>query len=525
MKRTTLLLALVAMASSSASGTTSIGGSRAWAQTKTASPTSEAPKTSGDIQDTPKAPNNASNTAQQSPMEQTVRVGRFGTIHVYINPHMTTTISTDKPIARDSTPPWKELNYDRDLCHITLRPKMLPTGDVLGSMELTTTESVITVVLHAGKSPGQAHSHFRAEFDAQPTPNNLCADRQTRTMPPQLALASFQGQVPGSAVLDISDVLFNQETFKIERQGNVESQDLAILNATLWARINTQWYLLFEVENGDPRKFPVGKVHLENEYGFGEYARAVYVEPGRIDPTDNTITTVPPGHRLQMAVLISDPRSLGDHVTLAVSEPDGNRRIQRNEIPVWDLTPPPDDNVGKITVSLRATAGAAWLGDGLGADRQDAAFLSGAGVQVTYGLTKLLNLEAEIAGARSRNARFDSMTFEDMDGELLRRVDVARIQFGGLLRLGRTYMPHVRIGLGLQMASYDTEFIIGNTSRPGPDSSLEFTTYLNLGGGLDIRIRDRWMAGIALSVVEPREADLLNRTIQASFHLSYHWKP
>ena len=456
-------------------------------------------------------------------MEQTVRVGRFGTIHVYINPHMTTTISTDKPIARDSTPPWKELIYDRDLCHITLRPTMLPTGDVLGSMELTTTESVITVILHAGKSPGQSHGHFRAEFDPQPVPNNLCSNPRARTMPPQLALASFQGQIPGPAKLDISDVLFNQETFKIERQGSVENQDQAILNATLWARVNNQWYLLFEVENGDPRKFPVGKVHLENEYGFGEYARAVYVEPGRIDPTDNTITTVPPGHRLQMAVLISDPKSLGDHVTLAVSEPDGNRRIQRNEIPVWDLTPPPDENVGKITLSLAAAYGVVWLEDGLDASQLDGTDLRLFGGWVTYGFTEKINGEALIVLGNSGQARFADMTINDVQGDLLRNTTLGRAQFGALVRWGDRYKPTFRAGLGVQAASYDSKFMVGSNNTPGPESSVDVHGLWYFGAGLGIQLTDHVMADLSGNFVQLVSSE--SRSVQLGLQIGYSWKP
>ena len=460
--------------------------------------------------------------AQRLAKDERVRIDRYATIVVYLNPHVTTTISTDKPIDFTIKPKWKELNYVRRLCHVTLQPSSLPPGETIGAMTLETTKSVLTVVLRAAKTPDQAHGHFRAEYDPLPAANNICAQRPAHTPMPQLALASFEGQSPGSTVLDIGDVLFNHETFEIEQPGTADNRGQTALYPTVWARFKNEWYLIFDFENGDRSNYPVGHVALTDEYNRANHARAVYVEDGRIDPNDKTLTTVPRGRRQQMAVLIDDPDGLGDYVTLAVTEPDGSRRIQRTKIPVWDLTPPPDENVGKITLSVKGVLGAVWLADGVGADRLEATMLRGIGIGATYGFTEYWNVQVDAIGANSRSANFGEIISDGELGDLERSVSLARFQVGGLLRWGQRYLPSIRLGAGLQIARHRSAFFGATSSQP--KSSLEFTTYLSLSAGLDMRINDNVIAGITASIVEPRDREMLSRTIHAGFHLSYDWK-
>ncbi|MDH5640370.1 MAG: hypothetical protein OEY28_03675 [Nitrospira sp.] len=57
---------------------------------------------------------------------------------------------------------------------------------------------------------------------------------------------------------------------------------------------------------------------------------------------------------------------------------------------------------------------------------------------------------------------------------------------------------------------------------PGPEVEFEWTTLLNFGGGLDIRLGDHFIAGLALSVMSEGAKP---RSIDAGFHLGYIWKP
>ena len=339
---------------------------------------------------------------------------------------------------------------------------------------------------------------------------------------PQLALASFDGQAPASSVLDIGDVLFHHEIFKIEQPGTVDNRGQTVLYPTVWARLKNDWYLLFDLENGDPKNYPVGHVQLTDEYGHANHARAVYVETGRIDPNAKTLTTIPRGHRQQMAVLIDDPDGLGDYVTLAVTEPDGSRRIQRSKIPVWDLTPPPDDNVGKITFSISGGYGSVWLEDGLGADQTDSTGLRSLSGRVTYGFTRAINIEALVTLGWSGEARFSDMTFNNEQGDLIRNVTIGRFQFGGVLRWGDRYMPVLRLGVGVQGTSYDSQFTVGGNRMDGPESSFDTDALWYFGAGVDMRLSKDFFVGLGATWEQLTTNE--TRSLQAGIHVGYTWK-
>ena len=106
--------------------------------------------------------------------------------------------------------------------------------------------------------------------------------------------------------------------------------------------------------------------------------------------------------------------------------------------------------------------------DGLGANRQEPAFLQAAGLQFTYGFTKYINVQGELSVAKSNEARFDDMSFNNMEGALIRRARIGRVHVGGLLRWGDRYQPTLQGSVGLQMTSYETDFVVGSTRMAGP---------------------------------------------------------
>ena len=437
--------------------------------------------------------------AQRVSQEKVVKIGKVATEHVYINPHVITTLSFDKPIDYTRWPDWKEMNVERRLCHIVLRPKSLPAADIIGTMLVHTTESKVTVVLHSGRAPHNAHGHFRAEYDREPKPGNLCS-KERATAQPQLVLASYNGQTPQPAVLDMSDVLLNHEIVPIREQGKVTSPYRTVVRASHWGKIERERLLFIEVENGDPRNFPIGRVGVVDEYGIADHNRAVYVESGKRDPAENIIATVPRGQRLKLAVLIRDPESLGDYVTVSVSDPEGNRTIQREKIPVWDLTPPPHDNVGRVAISITGGYGATWLGDGMNVGQLDATTLRMVGARITYGLAEYINVEAQVSLGWSDDARFEGVEFKDMVGELTHRATLGRAQLGGLIRWGDTYLPTLRLGIGAQGTSYDSRFFVDGNQLDGPDVAFEVLAFLTFGGGIDIRLGEHLQAGFELAM-------------------------
>ena len=78
---------------------------------------------------------------------------------------------------------------------------------------------------------------------------------------------------------------------------------------------------------------------------------------------------------------------------------------------------------GRVSVQVQALGGYIWLYDGLQLGETEAASFRGLGARVTYGFTRLLSFEAELIGARTgSDARFDDVSFNDVDGDLVRSV-------------------------------------------------------------------------------------------------------
>ena len=92
-----------------------------------------------------------------------------------------------------------------------------------------------------------------------------------------------------------------------------------------------------------------------------------------------------------------------------------------------------------------------------------------------------------------------------------------RAGFGGLLRFGDQVSPYLRLGIGLQGASFNAEF----TEGPEPESSLEFTELLTFGAGVDTRIGSNVLIGLAGTVNRLGRDDQLS--VNVGLHLSYGW--
>ena len=208
------------------------------------------------------------------------------------------------------------------------------------------------------------------------------------------------------------------------------------------------------------------------------------------------------------------------------------------EEPVWVWVPRREDQVreelrqeaalraarGVVTLSLQGTYGAMWLGDGTGLDQSDATSIQGLGVRMMYGITPMIAVEGELMGAGSGDVFFADVTWNDMQGDLTRRAALGRIQFGGVLRFGKQYIPMLRMGVGLQGANHSGTLATATGDEPGP-GAFEWNTFATFGTGLDVRFGS-FVAGIALAVITPwGDYDLYRRTIEAGIHLGYAWKP
>ena len=151
------------------------------------------------------------------------------------------------------------------------------------------------------------------------------------------------------------------------------------------------------------------------------------------------------------------------------------------------------------------------------------------GARATYGFTRHFSIEAELMGARTgSDARFDNVSFNDVDGDLVRSVSLGRLQAGVVGRIGHRLVPTLRLGIAGQGTSHDAELITPSGVMPGPDSSLKFTMFIAAGLGIDVHVGSSLLLGAGLSgltLLGGGESDLFRRGLQIGVHLGYAWKP
>ncbi|MEM9490133.1 MAG: hypothetical protein AAGC55_13375, partial [Myxococcota bacterium] len=209
---------------------------------------------------------------------------------------------------------------------------------------------------------------------------------------------------------------------------------------------------------------------------------------------------------LVIAVNLDGGESPTDLV-LHLSEPEGDRLVTA-EIPRYGRLRPigPKEEAriqaeearqrrGKqMLVSVQGFYGAYFMRDGVGQGETEVTTLSGLGVRVTQGFIPEFALEAELVVGATGSARWDDIAIDDVTGELTREAWLGRAMVSAVGRMGDTINPYLRIGLGTQLAGHDAQFSAG----ANPDSSTEFTAFINFGGGVDARLGESLVLGAAL---------------------------
>ena len=295
-----------------------------------------------------------------------------------------------------------------------------------------------------------------------------------------------------------------------------------------WTEIGGRYFFQYMAENRNADDFPVEQLEVFDQHNARNHVIGVQIGDADAQPGDNLLGTIPAGSKVPMTVELDDFESLGDYATHMMSTPKGPpqlREFKRVRPSRWDL----HREARRVVIGARLLGGACWVADGLPNDTEgeglDAAMCGGLSVRAAKGISELLALETEIIGARIGEVRFDDVTFNGMQGDLIRTANLVRVQFNGAVRLGRKKIPTLRLGIGAQGTDYNSEFITGNTTMDGPDTSFEFVTFLTFGAGFDYRFGEHGLAGFAISVTESRGDELFRRSLDAGIHISYALAP
>ncbi len=307
----------------------------------------------------------------------------------------------------------------------------------------------------------------------------------------------------------------------------------ATVTRTKW--LDGEQYVEFDFINGSLSQYELAGVEIEVNKDKRITIERVFLDQPE-DRAKGLFSTIPPETISTGALWLPDSVDAASIDTLHVSftEPNGMRpvvaaaqRIHLVPIPPKELER--DDLTKQIAVSLRILGGAFFIGDNTGQNVIDSTHLTGLGVRVSKGLAKLWAFEAELLGARSGEASFANVNWQGMDGDLVRQASLARVLFGGALRLGDKISPTVRLGVGGQIASHDSSFTTNDgTSMDGPGNSLEFDLLWSVGAGIDVRLGKSWVVGGALSgigVAKSLSGGGVSGSFEAGVHIGYGWNP
>jgi len=290
-----------------------------------------------------------------------------------------------------------------------------------------------------------------------------------------------------------------------------------------WDTVAGNHLLHFTIYNNDPRAFRVRSVRALDD--LAEQDLVILAKIGtRDEPMNGASLAIIAPHSYVEAAIAVKPFLSSSHLTLAMTESEGDRTIISEPIRHWNWEFPPEGNEDLVTLSIKALGGAIWLSDGLNNGRLGQTSFRGAGVRVTYGFTKYVNIEVEAAGASTGEACIEHIEYQGMQGELFRRATIGRLNMGGLLRFGSgRFLPTARLGVGLQGSSESRRLVDDNDVTLLDEDAIEVAFSIVGGVGLDIRLVNGFYLGTGIALEQQLSSDA--RAFEAAINLGYAWRP
>jgi hypothetical protein len=334
---------------------------------------------------------------------------------------------------------------------------------------------------------------------------------------------------------EVRDVLTAPERIPIDHAG--PNGYGVFLTGKSWILTEGRYFVLFEIANLLQQPYELARLHAFDEFHFLDHiaAMSLWTEDGQVS---EDLLRLDAGERVQGLIELKNIGSIGRYMLMEMSEPDGERPVKSEPVPI-EVLPiyelPKSKKVRererevalakRTWIGVHGLYGAIWLDDGLPmTEDTDSTSLKGFGLRVSKGLiamdkgtTPLLSVEVDIAGAASGTARFEDVTIDGMQGQLGRTAKLGRVQIGAVLRLGDKVIPTLRVGVGGQGVSQDSELETVGGPVPVLDSSLDVTGGFYGGGGLDVRLGGGFMAGLGLTFIDLGG----QRSLEGSLHLDY----
>lgn len=321
----------------------------------------------------------------------------------------------------------------------------------------------------------------------------------------------------------------NRQLFPVLEHVRVdESAELSLMVASAtW--VGEKLLLTVDLGNDSSQPFRADDVvvHDRDEKSHAARVMAMFPEP---DPAAEPLIAPKRDARLVVAV---DDAMKGDFSAVRLEFRDAvtNRAVwvavdeyqHRNPfmVPVSREEIARRRRARQTTVSVRGLFGGFWTTAGGDLGGLDGTTMGGFGVRVTKGFFQNLAFEVDAVGGRSGDANFSGMSWSGMTGDVVRRATFGRLQGSGVLRFGDQYVGSMRVGLGIQLASYDSTFTTGGGPMDGPGDGFEVDGVASVGGGLDVRLGKHATVGVGLAFTQLWRTG--SSALEAGLHFGYGW--
>jgi hypothetical protein len=473
--------------------------------------------------------------------------GRFGEFRIPVHPDKVTMVASASKILDTLRLPEVTSGFDMRRVGNSILVMPLPRGERRFLNLQVTAEAYIASLdflvverpeLAAGirrikqrPSPAEQQRQMRIAMASRLTEGNEALRIKGRAVAEVggVTLRAGPGQMIGDDLYAFYEVEVNRDTQYLLSDVRVTAKETGMgQNLADVATIDDHGFVDREhIARIPPRTRIRGTVVIPDARGLGSALRFMINTPDGVHPVIATLTGLAYAGPLEEVVARAEEHQRRERAV--IEEAERQLRLARAESEREEAEREREEaERGRISLHIEALGGAIWLGDGLKQDLLDATSLKGLAVRAVYGFNQWVAFEGAIMGAGTGQARFSGMTIDEQEGTLVRSASLGRVQFGGVLRFGYRIIPTVRLGVGLQGAGYDAELMTATGSAPVTDSEIDVDMTVNFGAGLDIRLGEHFMVGVAASAAGKASTFSgagSGGAIEAGIHAGYAWKP
>lgn len=255
--------------------------------------------------------------------------------------------------------------------------------------------------------------------------------------------------------------------------------------------------------------YPLTRLELRDHLDRPIDAEIIY----GVDPSQEPVE-IRPGQTASTVFHIKDPHQIADGWTLIATATTAIPPARFSWEPRQDKGPLEK----RVAIAIHLSGGTSKLDTGVGDDENAWTLLQGFGARVTYGMSRNLSIDAAVDYTRTDEARFPNTMWDQNQGELQVRETAGRVLAGGLLHTaGRRWLPFARVAVGVRVSKH--QLAMGSRA----ESEIRAGALFGFGGGLNVMLGRRAMAGLAGLYIAPMGGDDSTQSFEANVSLAALW--